>query len=230
MLKATMPTFVACEFAMGINIGSRFPSEKLGTGGNLPSLRMNNLIGSGADEELSSAVVERLGLANPDAVRRASLILVVRLVGWICSTAWRRSARFSVKPCSMRAVSEKLTTIAWSPLCSWLIRFTAWRLASARREGATSVALMLAELSIRNIDRPPTSWLLRQPGRSSETMKNDTISNCRYKKQALADALPGAVDVQIFQRLVPQKRAGNFQRLAAQLEEIERHNRRRHGQ
>ncbi len=48
------------------------------------------------------------------------------------------------------------------------------------------------------------------------------------QEQALSQALPKAVDVQVFDRLLPQIRAGHLQRLAAELEEVQRQNRRRH--
>ena len=95
--------------------------------------------------------------------------------------------------------------------------------------GATSVALMLAEASTRKIYRPPMSRFDCQLGRSTAAISAATTSNCSSRQQIPPQSLPKAIDAQVFDRPLPKKRARHFERLAAELEKIERDQRRRHG-
>jgi len=84
-----------------------------------------------------------------------------------------------VKGVSTRATSEKLITIAaFSGLiCS--IMPIACRLASSRRDGPISVAAMLADVSIRKMNRLPSSFDPCQPGRSSVNMSKAIKRSCK---------------------------------------------------
>ena len=78
----------------------------------------------------------------------------------------------------MRAESAKLTTIATSPDRISSISALARRLADSSREGFTSVACMLAELSIRKTKRLPVSRRPWKFGRSRATASRKSSINC----------------------------------------------------
>ena len=65
-----------------------------------------------------------------------------------------------------------------SPESISLIRSTARRLASSSRDGPTSVAPILAELSIRKMKRSPVSCRAFQLGRNSASSTSNSSSNC----------------------------------------------------
>ena len=160
----------------------------------------------------------RPGLARPAATRRASANRVARFVGWIASSRRSSSRRLSVNDlldAGRVGKADDHRHVARGHLVDQLADA---RLASASRVGLTSVALMLAELSTRKMNRSPVNLLPRQPGRSSASMANGDQQQLQQQQQALPQPLPDAVDVQVFDRLVPQIRAGHLQRLALELE------------
>ena len=129
------------------------------------------------------SVPERPGLASPEATLSASNSEVFRWVGRIASTARRSWRGFSVKLCFTSAASLKAITMPTSPGPMRSIVSNACRFASSRRDGSTSVACMLAELSIRKMNLPPGIFSLRQPGWSSDSMTSPITANCRNKSR-----------------------------------------------
>ena len=74
---------------------------------------------------------------------------------------------------------------------------------------------MLAELSTRKMKRSPVS-LRALPTRPQQRQhRQRDQQQLQQQQQALPQPLPEAVDVQVFDRLVPQVRAGHFERLRA---------------
>jgi hypothetical protein len=101
-----------------------------------------------------------------------------RLVGLTWASCRRSMARLSVNCCSICAVSEKLTIIPTSPDFIRSISSLTWRFASPSREGFTSVACILAELSIRKMNRSPISCVPFQLGRNSAKAISSNTNSC----------------------------------------------------
>ncbi len=178
-----MPTLAAVDRPMGTKTGSRFPSAKSATGLNLPSLKITSFAGRATATRMALASSAPRGLASPEATFRASSSEVAHGVGRIASRLSRSRPRSSVNDCSTRAVSAKLMTMATSPELIWSISSRARRLASSSREGATSVACMLAELSTKRMKRLPERCIARQCGRTRATIAAATSSSCSSRRR-----------------------------------------------
>ncbi len=179
--KATTPTLAASERPTGTKVGSRLPNSNFSTAGKRPSLKMKSFVpATRMSVEFSFAWP---GLTRPAANLRASERFVECWLGLIAARASRSCWRLSVKFCSTRAVSEKLISMAESPECIWSIRSPTRRLASSSRLGLTSVACMLAELSIRTTSRLPERRRACQLGRSTASTIKSTTASCRYSSR-----------------------------------------------
>ena len=80
-------------------------------------------------------------------------------------------------------VSAKLITIAACP--DFIPRIKSWTFsfAASNREGCRSSADMLAELSIKKMNRSPTSFVPCQFGRNSAIANSKISNNCSHKSK-----------------------------------------------
>ena len=180
---------------MGTNTGSRLPNSKPATGPNLPSLKITSLAGMASATRTSLSV---LGAAARVGQARGHLQGLQERSGplrWAGSPPGprRNRRRSSVKDCSTRAVSAKADDHGHvAGVASGRSARPRCRLASSSREGFTSVACMLAELSIKRMKRLPESCMARQCGRTRASTASSTISNCSSKQQVPPQPLPDA--------------------------------------
>ena len=119
------------------------------------------------------------------AARSASFRSVVRFVGWMASTASRRRRRSLVNPCRTSAALENEMIMAASLLPSKSIISMTLSFAWRSREPSTSVACMLAELSIKKIERAPSELVPEKPGRRQARMNSSTAISCSSRSKFL---------------------------------------------
>ena len=96
-------------------------------------------------------------------------------------------------------------------------------LAASRRFGATSVACMEAEVSITRTMSPASPAGRSTNGRAASSARISDQQQLEQQQQAPAELLPRRVGLDVRDQLVPQQRRRHDRLVAAQLEQVHRH-------
>ncbi len=178
-------------------------------------------------EERAASVATRI-CASPDRV--ASLEASSRAsprsprvgAGTRPSSACRTRPRSVVSLTTIRAVRSAAMTLTFPPVGRSLRAAIAASRAAARRFGATSVAPMLAEVSMTSTTSRDEPGRAFQERSCREQHQHKDQQQLDEQQEASAQALPWRVGLDIGQQPAPQQRGRDDGLVASQLEQVHR--------